>query len=66
MSLLFSNLANTIHKFERLAKVFERVRLLQVMVVNYLPSLDLTRKPANFLACQRRHATTTRHALAFG
>ena len=66
MSLFFGKLTNPIYKLERLAKILETVRLLQMVIVNHLPSFDLAGQAANFLACQWRHSATAGNALTLG
>lgn len=66
VSLLLGKLADAIDEVEGLAKILEAIGLLQVMIVNYLPSLNLAGKLSDFLAREWRHSPAARYALAFG
>src|SRR6266446_8518751 len=66
MALLFCQIAHAVNEFEAFAKIFEAIDLLQMMLVNHLPALELRQKLFNFLALHGRPPAATWHASTFG
>src|SRR6185369_17191089 len=65
MPLVFRQFTDTIHKLERLAKISKFVGLLQMMLIDDLPSADLGGQRFNLGCGQGRHSASARHTLAF-
>src|SRR5688572_25212587 len=63
ISQIFIESTDTVHKFDRLAKVREAVTLLKMVLINDPPTLQLRRKFGYLVGTEGRHAATARNTL---